>query len=125
MSATTHLPTPSPGSAGAPSSGGAGRAAISPYRPVLFVALVLFAPALRETLEGNMPVQTALIRFIGSVAVSFIVIRLVLSVVESYAAKRDSAAATSAAATSADRADGAHEALAGDSVTGPAMPTAD
>ena len=96
MSATTLPPA---ASSGAPNVSDSGRATISPYKPVLFVALVLFAPALRETLEGNMPVQTALVRFIGSVAVSYVVIRLVLSVVESYAAKRD--ASTAAAVASA------------------------
>jgi len=102
MSATTHLPPAA--SSGAPNVSDTPRATISPYKPVLFVALVLFAPALRETLEGNMPVQTALLRFIGSVAVSYVVIRLVLSVVESYAANRDAAANAAAAAAASSAA---------------------
>jgi hypothetical protein len=56
----------------------------TPHRPVVSLALVLFIPALWLVLDGNLSVQTALVRFIGALLVSWVAARLVTATVSSY-----------------------------------------
>lgn len=76
----------------------------TPHRPVVSLALVLFVPALWLVLDGNLSVQTALLRFIGALFVSWLAARLVLATVSSFAASARTAQAAAAAAppTAAD-----------------------
>jgi len=49
----------------------------TPLRPVVFLALALFLPSLWMALHGNLSVQTALVRFIGALLVSWVAAWLV------------------------------------------------
>lgn len=51
----------------------------SSHRAVVSLALALFVPALWLVLNGNLSVQTALVRFIGALTVSWFAAWLVLS----------------------------------------------
>ena len=66
-----------------------GRAAVpqvvTPHRPVVSVALVLFVPALWLVHEGDLSAQTALVRFIGALLVSWLAAQLILAPVSRYA----------------------------------------
>jgi len=60
--------------------------AATPYRSVVLVALVIALPSLWMAYQGDVSLQTAVIRFIGALVVSAIGARLVLMVVGRYAA---------------------------------------
>lgn len=53
----------------------------TPHRPVVTLALALFLPALWLVLNGNLSVQTALVRFVGALFVSWVAAWLVLATV--------------------------------------------
>jgi hypothetical protein len=63
----------------------------TPHRPVVFVALVLFVPSLWLVLDGNLSVQSALLRFIGALLVSWVAARLVFATMSSFARSADQA----------------------------------
>jgi hypothetical protein len=73
----------------------------TPHRPVVSLALVLFVPALWLVLQGNLSVQTALVRFIGALLVSWVAARLVLATVRTCTRAATTAGATAAAAAKA------------------------
>lgn len=56
----------------------------TPHRPVLSLAMAIFLPAMWLVLNGNLSVQTALIRFIGALLVSWVAARIVLATVNSH-----------------------------------------
>ena len=56
----------------------------TPHRPVVSLALVLFIPELWLVMHGNLSVQTALVRFIGALLVSWIAAWLVLATIRSF-----------------------------------------
>lgn len=56
----------------------------TPHRPVVALALVLFIPELWLVMHGNLAVQTALVRFIGVLLVSWGAARLVIATVGSF-----------------------------------------
>lgn len=56
----------------------------TPHRPVVALALVLFIPELWMVMHGNLAVQTALVRFIGALLVSWGAARLVIATVSSF-----------------------------------------
>ena len=67
-----------------PSSASAGSAPGAPplpsaHRPVISLALALSLPALWLLLNGNVSVQTALVRFIGALLVSWVAASLVIT----------------------------------------------
>ena len=71
---------------------------LMPTRPVVLIALLLFAPALLLVLDGNLSVQAALVRFAGALVVSWVAARLVFVTVQAYArtgSPRDRAAEAS------------------------------
>lgn len=85
-------PGAKPGVAGeqsaAPRPAGSTRSTLpspTPHRPVVFLALVIFVPALWLVLDGNLSVQTALFRFIGALLVSWVAGWLVFATLSSYA----------------------------------------
>jgi hypothetical protein len=53
----------------------------TPARPVLSIALVMFVPAVVLVLDGNLSVQTALVRFVAALLVSWAAARLVWATV--------------------------------------------
>ena len=55
----------------------------TPARPVLSIALVMFVPAVVLVLDGNLSVQTALVRFVAALLVSWAAARLVWATVRS------------------------------------------
>ena len=55
----------------------------TPARPVVSIALVMFVPAVVLVLDGNLSVQTALMRFAAALLVSWVAARLVLATVQS------------------------------------------
>ena len=55
----------------------------TPARPVLSIALVMFVPAVVLVLDGNLSVQTALVRFAAALLVSWASARLVWATVRS------------------------------------------
>jgi len=55
----------------------------TPARPVLSIALVMFVPAVVLVLDGNLSVQTALVRFAAALLVSWAAARLVWATVRS------------------------------------------
>lgn len=55
----------------------------TPARPVVSLALVLFVPAVVLVLDGNLSVQTALVRFVAALLVSWAAARLVWATVRS------------------------------------------
>ena len=57
----------------------------TPARPVLSIALVMFVPAVVLVLDGNLSVQTALVRFAAALLVSWAAARLVWATVRSAA----------------------------------------
>ncbi len=67
-----------------PSAGELDRPAATSPRPVVSVALVLFVPVLWLVMQGDLSVQTALIRFIGALLASWVAVRLVLTPVSHY-----------------------------------------
>lgn len=73
----------------------------TPHRPVVSLALVLFFPALWLVLHGNLSVQTALLRFIGALLVSWVAAWVVLTTVGAYAASAAPPAQAAAADDSA------------------------
>ncbi|MDQ1537409.1 MAG: hypothetical protein QOE58_1802 [Actinomycetota bacterium] len=85
---TAHSPAPSPTRS-------------TPHRPVVFLALAIFLPAVGLVLNGNLSVQTALIRFIGALFVSWVAARLVMATAHhstgSAASHQDAQATPSAA----------------------------
>lgn len=56
----------------------------TPHRPVVSLALVLFMPNLWLVMHGNLAVQTALVRFIGALLVSWIAAWLVFATIRSF-----------------------------------------
>lgn len=56
----------------------------TPHRPVVSLALVLFMPNLWLVMHGNLSVQTALVRFIGALLVSWIAAWLVFATIRSF-----------------------------------------
>jgi hypothetical protein len=83
----------------------------TPHRPVISVALLLFVPVLWLVMDGNLSVQTALIRFVAALLVSWVAAWLVFATVGVYA--RTSGAAGAAGqppASSPASADPAHPA---------------
>jgi hypothetical protein len=56
----------------------------TPHRLVVSLALVLFVPDLWLVMHENLAVQTALVRFIGSLGVSWIAARLVFATLNSF-----------------------------------------
>ena len=87
-----------------PSAGELDRPASTPPRPVVSVALVLFVPVLWLVMQGDLSVQTALIRFIGALLASWVAVRLVLTPVSHYT-KPDRPAPGAGVAHGADAAD--------------------
>lgn len=69
----------------------------TPHRPVVSVALVIFVPALWLVLDGNLSVQTALVRFIGALIVGWVAAKLVFATMSSYSRSASLAVATGAA----------------------------
>jgi hypothetical protein len=57
----------------------------TPHRPVISLALVIFVPSLWMVLHGDLSVQTALIRFIGALLVSWVAAGIVFATLNSYA----------------------------------------
>ena len=55
----------------------------TPARPVVSIALVMFVPAVVLVLDGNLSVQTALMRFAAALLVSWVAARLVWATVQS------------------------------------------
>ena len=55
----------------------------TPARPVVSIALVMFVPAVLLVLDGNLSVQTALMRFAAALLVSWVAARLVWATVQS------------------------------------------
>jgi hypothetical protein len=55
----------------------------TPARPVVSIALVMFLPAVVLVLDGNLSVQTALMRFAAALLVSWVAARLVWATVQS------------------------------------------
>lgn len=55
----------------------------TPARPVISIALVMFVPAVVLVLDGNLSVQTALMRFVAALLVSWVAARLVWATVQS------------------------------------------
>ena len=55
----------------------------TPARPVVSIALVMFVPAVVLVLDGNLSVQTALMRFVAALLVSWVAARLVWATVQS------------------------------------------
>lgn len=88
---------------GAPQAAGSARttpSAPTPHRPVVSLALVLFVPALWLVLHGNLSVQTALLRFIGALLVSWVAARLVFATLSSFAGTANTERAASATGSS-------------------------
>jgi hypothetical protein len=56
----------------------------TPHRLVISIALVLFVPDLWLVIHENLAVQTALVRFIGALGVSWIAARLVFATLNSF-----------------------------------------
>ena len=54
-------------------------ARLTPHRPFVSVALAIFLPAVWLVLNGNLSVQTALVRFIAALLVSWFAARLVFA----------------------------------------------
>lgn len=79
MSKKTKQPSEPPGSTATEQS------LPTPHRPVISVALLLFVPVLWLVMDGNLAVQTALIRFIAALLVSWVAARLVFATVGVYA----------------------------------------
>ena len=82
----------------------------TPARPVLWIALVLFVPAVVLVLDGNLSVQTALVRFAAALVVSWAAARLVWATVRSGSSGSSGSSGAEAAAddttgvaTAADR----------------------
>jgi hypothetical protein len=70
----------------------------TPARPVLSIALVMFVPAVVLVLDGNLSVQTALVRFAAALLVSWAAARLVWATVRSGAPGAEPAAGDGAGA---------------------------
>lgn len=73
--------------------------ASTPHRPVISLALVIFVPALWLVWDGNLSVQTALVRFIGALIVGWTAARLVFTTVRSFARSATPAEAAGAPAS--------------------------
>ena len=56
----------------------------TPHRPVVSLALMLFMPNLWLVMHGNLSVQTALVRFIGALLVSWVAAWLVFATIRSF-----------------------------------------
>lgn len=69
------------------------------HRPVIFLALVLFVPDLWLVMNRNLSVQTALLRFIGALLVSWVAAWIVFATVRSFSTPVSSAAGASAPAS--------------------------
>jgi hypothetical protein len=67
----------------------------TPLRLVVSLALLLFLPNLWMVMNGNVTVQTSLVRFIGALMVSWIAARLVFATLNSFPRPGTSAEATS------------------------------
>lgn len=63
-----------------PAAGPARRAPI-PHRPVITLALVLFVPDVLLVLDGNVSVQTALLRFAAALVISWCAARLIIATI--------------------------------------------
>lgn len=63
-----------------PATGPARRAPI-PHRPVITLALVLFVPDVLLVLDGNVSVQTALLRFAAALVISWCAARLIIATI--------------------------------------------
>jgi hypothetical protein len=61
---------------------GAAPPRLTPHRPVVTLALAIFLPALWLVLNGNLSVQTALVRFAGALLVSWVAAWLVFATVD-------------------------------------------
>ena len=70
----------------------------TPARPVVSIALVMFVPAVVLVLDGNLSVQTALMRFAAALLVSWVAARLVWATVQSARATGAGPARTARAA---------------------------
>ena len=68
-----------------PGATATGQSLPTPHRPVISVALLLFVPVLWLVMDGNLAVQTALIRFIAALLVSWVAAWLVFATVGVYA----------------------------------------
>jgi hypothetical protein len=66
----------------------------TPHRAVISLSLLLFVPAMWLVLHGNLSVQTALVRFIGALLVSWAAAWLVFATVGSFTSPDTSADAT-------------------------------
>src|SRR4051812_6240987 len=78
----------------------------TPARPVLSIALVMFVPAVVLVLDGNLSVQTALVRFAAALLVSWAAARLVWATVRSGSSGpsgTEAAAGSGAVGMAADR----------------------
>jgi hypothetical protein len=75
----------------------------TPARPVLSIALVMFVPAVVLVLDGNLSVQTALVRFAAALLVSWAAARLVWATVRSATSTTEAGDREVAGATTAPR----------------------
>jgi hypothetical protein len=73
----------------------------TPARPVLSIALVMFVPAVVLVLDGNLSVQTALVRFAAALLVSWAAARLVWATVRSATPSAEAGAGDVAGAATA------------------------
>lgn len=76
----------------------------TPHRPVVSLAMAISLPAIWLVLNGNLSVQTALIRFIGALLVSWVAARIVLATVNSHSRATANLVAGEPAALSANSA---------------------
>jgi len=81
----------------------------TPARPVLSIALVMFVPAVVLVLDGNLSVQTALVRFAAALLVSWAAARLVWATVRSAASGAEAGGGDGAGAASAPEGAGSRQ----------------
>ncbi|WP_168582401.1 hypothetical protein [Gephyromycinifex aptenodytis] len=58
-----------------------------PFGLVVLIALVLSIPSLMSFMDGDMSFQNTVIRFLGALAVAWLLVQLVYSVIASFAAQ--------------------------------------
>jgi hypothetical protein len=99
----------------------------TPARPVLSIALVMFVPAVVLVLDGNLSVQTALVRFAAALLVSWASARLVWATVRSATSTTEAGAGNVAGVAPAPERAGSERAASertgpGGTGTAPGMP---
>ena len=81
----------------------------TPARPVLSIALVMFVPAVVLVLDGNLSVQTALVRFAAALLVGWAAARLVWGTVRSAASGAEPGGGDGAGAAAAPEGAGSRQ----------------